>query len=85
MNFYIDAKVSSFCEITPSKSAGNYWQNISDNNKTMWVDYTEIAASNASMDMHSVHFRYTLAASRPSNCKEVNDFFGRRSATFGVD
>ena len=57
MNFDIDqyVKVSPFCEITPSKMPGNYWQKISEYNKILFVIHTESAASNASMDMDSVH------------------------------
>ena len=40
VNFYIDKypKVLPFCEITPSKSQGNYWQNISENNEKHFCD-----------------------------------------------
>ena len=40
VKFYIDKnpKVLPFCEITPSKSHGNYWQKISENNKIHFCD-----------------------------------------------
>ena len=61
VNFYIDKypKVLSFCEITTSKSPRNYWQRISENNKILIVIHTKVDASNARMDMHSVHWRRT--------------------------
>ena len=40
VTFYIDKypKVLSFCEITPSKSHGNYWQKTPENNKIHFCD-----------------------------------------------
>ena len=51
---YIDKypKVLSFCEITPSKSHGNYWQKIPEKIKYTFVMHTKVAASNAIMDMY---------------------------------
>ena len=54
--FHIDLypKVLPFCEITPSKSPGNYWQKISENNRKTFVIHTKVPASNMRMDMHGI-------------------------------
>ena len=56
VNFYIEKypKVLPFCEMTPSKSHGNYWQKISENNKIHFVIHTKVDVSNVRMDMHDV-------------------------------
>ena len=57
VKFYIDKnpKDLPFCEITQSKSHGNYWQNISENNKIYFCDPHKSRCINARMDMNGVH------------------------------
>ena len=59
VNFYINwyPKVLQFCEITPSKSPGNYWQKISENNKKTFVIHTKVAASNSVFPRHCFSFK----------------------------
>ena len=64
VNFYIDLypKVLSFFEITQSKSPGNYWQNISENNKKK-KDFCDPHKSRR-MKYENGHARYTLMKDR---------------------